>query len=413
MRFKLTLSLLAFIIFFSNIFAQKPFMKFGKIPIEELEMTSYAIDTSAGAVILGDFGVTNFDISKDEGFFLTFSTHIRIKILDKDELDRADFNIILYESNSGKDEDLSGLKACTYNLENGKIVKYKLGRKDIYREKIDKNHKQVKFSLPNVKVGSVIEVEYRTVSPFVFNLNSWYFQSSIPTRRSEYHVFMPEYFYYKNWVSGYVPVRKDSETHTKTFQYTKSATIDPAGGRESGSIVSFEAQVTHWTYTAENVPAFINEPYITTVYDYLSAVEFELKSTKYPWSVVKYYTKTWKDINRELMEDSDFGKQLNNKGHLKAQIEAINNSCSDPLEKMSAAYEHIKSSMLWDKRYRIWSSGGIRKAYNEGGGSSASINLNLVALCRGLGLDANPVLVSTRQTVQKLPGIVHKPYSYL
>ena len=240
-------------------------MKFGKISPEDMEMTSYSLDTSAGAVILGDFGYTNFEITEDEGFYTVFNRHVRIKILDKDELDQGDFVISLYTSSGGNEEKVTGLKAYTYNLENGKVEKYKLERKNIFRENASKNWNEVKFSMPNVKVGSVIEVSYSISSPFFYQLQRWFFQAEIPTVRSEYHVYIPEYYNYKNWASGYIPIKKESDVTYKTFQYTQAATIGP-DGRESGELISFKAKITHWSYIAENVPAFKNEPKITSLY---------------------------------------------------------------------------------------------------------------------------------------------------
>jgi hypothetical protein len=395
-------------LFGKELTAQKTFMKVGKVPMEDLQMTTYAADTSAEAVILGDFGYTRFAYSQNDWFTIDFYRHVRIKILDKDGFDWADFEIPLYLHKSGKDEDLSGIKAVTVNLEKGKPVVEKLSRGNLIREMKNKNVELVKFTMPNIKEGSVIDISYKVRSPFLWNLNPWFFQDEIPVKRSEYHVFIPEYFYYKNWINGYIYVKKESEVLHETYQYTQSASVDGGlgGGRESGGIRSFEAEVKHWTYLAENVPAFRDEPYITTSHDYLSFLEFELVSTDFPGSIKEYYTRSWEDIREDLMDDPDFGKQIDNSGHLKDQISLINLATNDPLEKMKMAYEHIKNRMVWDKRYRTQSYDGVRKSYNEAGGTSADINLNLVALCRGLGLKANPVIVSTRSHRKLRPGQV-------
>jgi hypothetical protein len=389
-------------------FSQKSFMKFGDISVEELTMTKYDKDTSAGAVVLGDFGVTKFNISQDDGFTYEFFRHIRIKILDKKELDQADFSILLWVGKGGNEEEFGSLKAVTFNYENGEEVKTKIDKSSVFTEMADKNHKRVKFSLQNVKVGSVIDVAYKIDSPYLFNLNDWQFQRTIPTVRSEYHVYMPEYFNYKNWITGYVPVNKYSDSQMERFQYHEDAEIAPGlnGGRTSGGMVEFEARVEHWYYIAENVPAFIPEPYITTIKDYLACVEFELISTKFPWSVLKNYTSTWENINTEMLDDEDFGKQLKRSGQFKNIPGEINSSTLDPQLKMIKAYETIKNKLAWDGRYRVYPTSGIAKAYNDGGGSSADINLNLVALLRELGFSANPVLVSTRSNGMLRPGQV-------
>lgn len=51
--------------------------------MEDLEMTTYLNDTSAGAVVPGDFGISRFHYMVDIGFMLFFKRHLRIKILEQ------------------------------------------------------------------------------------------------------------------------------------------------------------------------------------------------------------------------------------------------------------------------------------------------------------------------------------------
>jgi len=52
--------------------------------------------------------------------------------------------------------------------------------------------------------------------------------------------------------------------------------------------------------------------------------------------------------------------------------------------------------MKWNGFYSKFADGGIRKAYKDRTGNSGEINLMLTAMLRNAGLNANPVLVSTR-----------------
>ena len=52
--------------------------------------------------------------------------------------------------------------------------------------------------------------------------------------------------------------------------------------------------------------------------------------------------------------------------------------------------------MKWNGENRIWASQGLKKPYTEGVGSSSEINLLLTLMLRTAGLDANPVIFSTR-----------------
>ena len=81
-----------------------------------------------------------------------------IKIYDDQGLDYGDFSISYYQDGNDK-EKVRGVKANTYNAENGKIVKTELKKEDIWDEQTTENLKNRKFALPKVKAGSVLEVE--------------------------------------------------------------------------------------------------------------------------------------------------------------------------------------------------------------------------------------------------------------
>jgi hypothetical protein len=58
--------------------------------------------------------------------------------------------------------------------------------------------------------------------------------------------------------------------------------------------------------------------------------------------------------------------------------------------------------MKWDGRHRLYVTQGLRNAYEKKSGSCADINLTLVALLRELGIESDPVILSTRSN-----GMIH------
>ena len=59
-----------------------------------------------------------------------------------------------------------------------------------------------KFTLPNVREGSVVEFAYTLTSDFLFNFQDWTFQRDIPVRWSEYRVSIPAFYRYKIMYQG-------------------------------------------------------------------------------------------------------------------------------------------------------------------------------------------------------------------
>ncbi|MDP4265231.1 MAG: DUF3857 domain-containing protein, partial [Bacteroidota bacterium] len=194
-----------FLIWTLSVFSQEsPNVKYGKITASDLAKKSYEADTGASAVVLYEIGNTKIKGNSKGWFSLEFTTHRRIHILNKNGFDQATVEIPLYTA--GEDEEkLDELKAVTYNLENGKVSESKLDKNSLFKEKKNKNLIIQKFTMPGVKEGSVIEYEYKITSDFLFNLQPWAFQGTIPRLWSEYKLALPQFLNYILIAQGNLP----------------------------------------------------------------------------------------------------------------------------------------------------------------------------------------------------------------
>lgn len=165
----------------------EPNLKWGKPTEQELQMTEYADDKDADAVVL--FHKTDVYYDVVEGVFkVYYDVKTRLKVLKPEGKRVADKKILFEENEKNRThkEIITGLKAVAYNLENGKTVKTKMERSMVNEERINKYEKQLKFSVPQVKVGTVIEYEYRIESEFYYYIRDWYAQSNIPVLYTKY-----------------------------------------------------------------------------------------------------------------------------------------------------------------------------------------------------------------------------------
>ncbi len=140
---------------YSLAFAQKDLPKFGDIDEADLQMKECEFDKDAQAYKLLDYGEVRYSVGGDD-FNIQTDRRTRIKILKEKGLDEANIKINFYSvSNYEKITDISGV---TYNLDNsGKVQKTKLDKSSVFIKKINNRYSQVSFSMPDVKVGSVIE----------------------------------------------------------------------------------------------------------------------------------------------------------------------------------------------------------------------------------------------------------------
>ncbi|WP_426490536.1 DUF3857 domain-containing protein [Hymenobacter sp. 102] len=374
--------------------AQADPLKFGKI--DELDLTSknFVADSTAPAVVLGDFGRTRFEFN-DGQFKVVFERVTRLKILSKAGYEYATVEVPLYHK-GGSEEKLLGLKGFTYNLANGQVIKEKLNADAIFREETTANITTRKFTLPNVRVGSVIEYTYQVLSPFTFNFQDWTFQRDIPVRWSEYRAAIPEYFDYKMLMQGYEPLEVQERNQAST-QYTISwsPTLE-FGQRTSGGSQVVTPQVTNHRWAMKNVPALREEPFMTTTADYVSKIDFELAGFKWPDEPYKPVADTWEKIDEELLAHENLGGQLNRAGFLKEQLTILQAQHQEPTARLAAIHHLVRSSVKHNGTNGMYASGPVRRAFEQKTGNSADVNLLLIAALREAGFKADPLLLSTR-----------------
>ncbi|MFT7900857.1 DUF3857 and transglutaminase domain-containing protein [Tenacibaculum ascidiaceicola] len=373
-------------------------IKFGNVSKEELEEKFYPLDSTADAAYLLKERRTYFKYDQNNGFQVITDYHERIKVYSKEGVDYATKKITYYNPDSGDPEKISSLKAYTYNLENNKVEKFKLSKKDVFDEKLNKYRSQKKITLPNVKEGSIIDLKYTLTSPY-WNIKTLNFQYGIPVKNLNYKVEIPEYFIFNKRLKGYynIPLK----------EYKKRASINISSKTRSGYLTvktSFNNTKIDYSnfvseFSATNIPEVKeNEPYSGNIDNYRGGIEFELSGTNFlkTGGGIKNYTTTWEDVCKTIYKSSSFGTELNRTNYYEKDIKDLLGPAKNDLEKIAIILEFVKSKVKWNEYYGKYTDKGVRRAYKEGVGNSADINLILTSMLRYSGLKANPVLISTK-----------------
>lgn len=377
------------------VFAQD--YELGKVTIQELNQKQHPTDTSAVAAILFSRGKTYFDFIENSHFILVTEVEMKIKVYKKEGLDWANKEVNYYIGGTN-DESVIINKATTFNLVNGKIEKTKLDSEGEFKENLNKFWATKKFTMPNVKEGSIIEYKYTIKSPYFSNLQDWKFQDIIPVEYSEYKTIIPEYYSYNFFSRGNVTLTPKSETKYRTIDiYDKELAKRGANisYQNSSSRVSLSENIT--TINAKNVPALIEEDYTNNIENYLSSIQYQLASIQYPNELVKVFSETWEDVAKHINENASFGEELKKDNYFESDyINLISGKELNNEGKISAIYNHVKNHYKWNETFGIYTDDGVNKAYKEKVGNVAEINFTLIAMLRKAGFNANPILLTTR-----------------
>ncbi|WP_298265562.1 transglutaminase [uncultured Lutibacter sp.] len=386
--------LILFVVFTTSTLSSQNY-KFGEVSKEELQEKVYPLDSSANAAILYKERKTSFEYVPNEGFNVITQVFLRLKIYNKEGFDWATNKISYYNSSNGR-EKISGLKAITYNLEKNKIVETKLNRKDVFDEELNKYWSQQKFTMPNIKEGSVIEWRYKLISPFK-RIDDVQFQYGIPVKKMNASVEIPEYFIYKKQFKGYYPVFAKTETKSRSINFTeKERDVRDINSRATFSNVKIDLLSNLETYEVSNVPALIEEAYVNNIENYKTAIQYEYSELHWPRQPIKYYSHSWEDVTKTIYNNYNFGSEIYKSNHYSDDLAVILAAAKTDSEKIIGIFELVKQKVKWNKYNGITKFNGTRQAYKEAVGNVFDINLNLVSMLNKAGLKANPVILSTR-----------------
>ena len=369
---------LSFYVLCSAAQSVEPNTKWGKPTAEELSMTVYAPDTSANAVVLYRSADVFYNYVST-GFRVFYVVKCRLKVLKPDGKEMADAQFVyrVPESSGTMCEYVSGPKAIAYNLENGKTVKTKMDKSMVNEERIDKNWKLVKFSVPQVKVGTVIEYEYKIESDYYFDLRDWYAQTNIPVVYTEYNLMIPEWFIFNIEESGIGTLERELTSGGLSIEGNTIATSE-------------------YHFKGHNLPALKDDDHVWCAEDYGCRVTHELREVVIPGQLYKGFSTTWEKVDNQLMEDEEFGGRIKKSSPLKDELQNSGIAAiSDKQERATAVLQLLSKRVRWNGEYALWAK-PASKVLKEGTGTNADINFLYINMLHDVGMEGTPVVLRSR-----------------
>ena len=297
-------------------------------------MEQYSGDREAEAVVLFDKGETSFLIDEASGELnVEYKRTRRIKIFKKSAFSRSNISIRYYNPGSDEDWRIYDIKAFSHSMENNVLEKRELDPSAIFEEKNNDKFRTKKFTIPNIKEGSIFEYQYSIEIPNSIDIPDWVFQNDIPTRYSEYQVSIIPFYEYTYILQGKSGFNiKESKKGKHKRLYAKIDFVD----------------MIH-RFGLKNLPAFKDDSYITSVRDYIVKMDWQLATIHYPGGGKKDVLNTWPKLSNELINHSYYGKYISSSERafkkISSQLSLTNLS---PLEKAKSITSYVKSNYQWD-----------------------------------------------------------------
>ncbi|WP_335964584.1 DUF3857 domain-containing protein [Galbibacter sp. PAP.153] len=370
---------------------------FGKVSISELEEKMHPTDSSAVASVLFEKKRSYFQYVQDKGFLLITEVQKRIKIYNEKGFAYGTEKVYLYKGDSD-DENLSSLKGYTYNLVAGKINETKLNKSAVFNNDESRYWKSETFTFPNLKEGSIIEYKYNITSPFLSNIHEVQVQREIPVDQVEASFEFPEYFYFKPLIKGYYPLNIATSAKSGSINFVNKNRSNNNGHvvKTTYSSQKLDYKININSINLSNIPALKDEPFVNNIDNYRASIDYELSYIKFPNAPIEYYATTWEDVTKKIYGYSDFGNELRKTGYFEKDIDPLMANASTNEEKVGLIFNYVKNKMAWNQNHGYTCHDGVKEAYKKNSGNIAEINLMLTSMLNYAGVEAYPVLVSTR-----------------
>lgn len=356
--------------------------EFGKPTNEEMTMTVYENDPDADAVVLYSNTSTRFQ-QDGENIAILYAVKERIKILKPEGVKQGDVTVVYYDpEKSISKERVSNIKAFAYNIENGKVVRTKMTNDLKTTERINEKFSQVKFSIPNVKVGTVIEYEYRRYSDYYSTIDDWIAQrEDMPVAFTEYSVEIPSCFGFNIELSGMVKLQQSVDLSNFTYATSKGS-------------VTFRSGINK--FFGQNLPRVPEDDWVYCEEDFVTKVVHDLNWVEFPGTSRKSYTANWEKVDSVLMSNDDFGKYYKMHNPLETEQAALD--LPDSLSVMECTRrlrELLMKNFGWNNKYGIYGT-SEKKLQKERTANSATLNFALMSMLRDANITAYPVVMSRR-----------------
>lgn len=349
----------------------------GRVSEAECALTTYPLDTAAAALVLFEDHTLKIDFEVSEGVPLMNIFHReRVKILKEEEKDRCDFEF--YVSRDPDDlESLTNISVVTYNLENGKVVASKLPRSNIFRTRENDHYDKVTFAAPNVKVGSVIEIQFNRCTARFRDIGDFYFQRDIPVNKCVYTLKLPRWLQFKAITRGEASysIKETSEGGTQLGDFFPGNTLDVK------------------EYTAVDLRALNREPGLYCPRQYRSSMSVVVSGLRFP-SLYKDYSTTWDDVDKQVL-DSPIIRQIKANCRFEKEVDQALQGKETPQDKLAAIIALVREKVQWNDSFRLVPA-EASKVLRDRSGDSADINALVASAARYAGFNVAPVLLRYR-----------------
>jgi len=317
---------------------------------------------------------------EDEDGIRAIIDHLeRIKVYTDDPLELAEASLIsIPYYDADRMERIQNLEAVTH-LPDGRVVR--LQDDAVSTSQLNSRYNIMEFEMPATEGGVVLEYKYTVNRRYIEELPDFYFSHRVPTREA-YITLQNERFL------RYDVVLEDTEFEVDYNRQEIDTSSVPL-------VFSYERPepilVERWS--ANQIPAVDRSAYVSSVDDLRGKVRFLISEFGIPRQPLD---NSWELVAAQIRRNSDPEDLLDNHEELKKIGEEIAGYFESEQAAQDSIFSYVNGTALYNELNAVFADCDLGHVLEGRPADQAEINMTLLALLKGAGIESYPLYISGR-----------------
>ena len=277
-------------------------------------------------------------------------------------------------------ETISNLEAITHQPDGSQV------RFDVETTRtvdLNSRYKIIEFEMPEVQQGSIIEYKYTLERRYIEELPNFYLAHRVPTQEAKLYFRNSDFIRYdavplhvEDFELQYEEHRVDTSNVPLLFTLPRP---DPV-------------YIQEWE--AEDIPAVDVSSYISSIDDIRAQIKFQISEFGIPRQPLE---NSWEFVAAQLLRNRNPYEKIEPYDTLEQMGGEIASSLNSLTTAQDSIYQVVNSSAQFNGVNSVFADGSLTHVLEGEPASQAEINLVLLSMLRGAGIDAKPMLLSGRE----------------
>lgn len=305
---------------------------------------------------------------------------VRIRILGDDPIRVAEASLVgipyYFRDNI---EQVVNLEGITHQP-NGDQVRFDAD--SIRTADLNSRYKIIEFEMPQAQEGSILEYKYTLERRYIEELPDFFFSHRVPTREAVVWLQNAQYLRYTavkqnvDFEIGYEEVRVDTSSIPLVFTYRRPEPV----------------LIQKWS--AQNVPAVDASSYISSIDDIRARIRFQISEFGLPRQPLE---NSWEFVAAQIRRNQSPFEVVTASDSLRRLGKQIAESFSNKKTALDSIFHHVDNRVQFNEVNTAFADDSLWHVLNGEPANRAEINLVLLAMLRGAGIDAHPIYLSGRE----------------